>query len=146
MKEYQGELHMLGDASASKSMTNYSVIEIGGQVLQKIKVPGGLNNFLSKSLRQDGDTTLYLNGKVLLGIKTPEGKLYCYDAKAWKLFLIGLVIFGWPLSWLTLGSSVGAAIFSIVIFIPFYFTFFAEWNNRSISNRLKAQGAIPVEI
>ena len=143
MSEYQGELTVLGDAVSNGAMTTYSIIEIGGAVLQKIKVPSGLNNFLPRALNQNGKTTLYVNGKVLIGVKLPDGKLYCYDAKVFKILWYILILVGLPVVEI-FGLGTGAAIFTAVIFIPFYINILAEINNYSVSSQLKAQGAIPV--
>lgn len=145
MKKISGNLTLLGDSITSGAMTNYSVIEIGDQVLQKIKVPRGLDNFLTRALSQIGVTTIYLNGKVLLGVTLPDGKTYCYDAKVWKITFVIFILVGLPLIEI-IGLGVGAAIFTAVIFIPFYINIFAEIRNYYITTELKSQGAIGIAI
>lgn len=143
MRVVEGSLTMLGESVSSRAITKYSLIEIGGHVLQKIKVPDGINNFLPRALNQTGNTTLYLSGSMLLGIKLPDGKIYCYDSKIWKIAYHVAILGGLPIAEI-FGLGVGAALFTAVIFIPFYINILAEIKNYSVSSDLKRQGAIAV--
>ena len=79
MREVTGVLTMLGSGSASvnqigKSFTHYDTIEIGDQILQKLRTARSLNDFIERGLGRE--VTLYLIGNRIIGIKLPDGKLY----------------------------------------------------------------------
>jgi len=130
MQVVEGNLILLGNATIQGKITNYSVIEIGDRILQKVRVPRSLDNFLSRALQQNGSTTLYLNGKILCGVRTPEGKIYCYKASPIAGFF--LCVCGVPL---TLVFGLG---------LLFIWQGVAELRNASVTGKLQAMGATPI--
>lgn len=79
VREVKGCITLLGNSKQginSKSR-DYSVIEIGGQVLQNITISTKLDNFLSRGLRWDGECVLYLVNDNIFALTTPDGKTYC---------------------------------------------------------------------
>ena len=132
MQVVEGNLVLLGNATIQGKVTTYSVIEIGDQILQKVRVPRSLDNFLSRALQQNGSSTLYLNGKLVCGVRTPEGKLYCYKANTFAGAL--LCILGVPV----------IPVFGIGL--VFIWQGVAELRNASVTNELKAMGATPISL
>jgi len=130
MQVVEGSLVLLGNATIQGKVTTYSVIEIGDQILQKVRVPRSLDNFLSRALQQNGITKLFLNGKIVCGVQTPEGKIYCYKAST----IAGLIlcIAGVPLT----------VVFGIGLL--FIWQGVAELRNASVTNQLKAMGATAI--
>ena len=132
MSTYQGELTSLGNSVIRNTVTTYSIIEIGDQVIQKIKVPNSLDNFLVKSLKQGGTTKLYLSGSLLVGVTLSDGKSYCYKAKPIAGLLILLI--GIPL----------IPFFGVGLF--FIWQGFGELRNYSLSKELANQGATQISL
>lgn len=94
VREVKGCITLLGNSKQginSKSR-DYSVIEIGGQVLQNITISTKLDNFLSRGLRWDGECVLYLVNDNIFALTTPDGKTYC-DTEEGYIFeaLLGVV-------------------------------------------------------
>lgn len=132
MSTYQGEITSLGNSVTKNAITTYTIIEIGDQVIQKIKVPNSLDNFLVKSLQQGGTTKLYINGSMLVGVTLGNGKSYCYKAKP----IAGLVIilFG---------------ILTIPLFgLGFIYIWhgFGEFTNHSMCKELVQNGATQISL
>ena len=157
-REVKGTLTLLGNSIKSNStQREYSVIEIGGQVLQDIKISTKLDNFLSRALTWDGECVLYLvNGMGLIfAIKTPDGKMYTDPEDG---------IF-WPAAWfmvfaLTALGGLGVGVFGRGgdSFIGWLWgvpgtvaalTLYKEIKARNTNNRriqaLKEQGAIEIK-
>jgi hypothetical protein len=132
MKIAEGNIVLLGNAKISNTATTYSVIEIGDQILQKIVVPNSLDNFLSRALAQQGRSKLYLSRKVLCGVETPDGKVYCYKAKP----ISGLImcIVGIPL------------IPFFGVGLMFIWQGAAELSNYGVTSKLKAKGATALSL
>ena len=132
MSTYQGELSSLGNSVVKNAITTYSIIEIGEHVLQKIKVPNSLDNFLVKSLKQGGTTKLYISGSMLVGVTLSDGKSYCYKAKPIAGFVT--ILFG-------------------ILTIPFFglgliyiWHGFGELSNHNMCKELVQQGATQISI
>ena len=94
MREVKGVLTMLGSGSIShgsvgSSVVKYATIEIGDTVLQKIVTAQSLHDFVARGLGKD--VTLFLNGKMLIGVKLPDGKVY-YWKRSFLLFLYGVIL------------------------------------------------------
>lgn len=132
MKIVEGNLSLLGNATIQRHITQYTVIEIGDTVLQRVRVPTSLDNFLSRALKQSGNTKLFLNGKVLCGIQTPEGKLYCYRAK--------------PIAALILCAAGIPLIPFFGLGLLFLWQGIGEFKNYSIANKLRGMGATAIEL
>jgi hypothetical protein len=108
MKTYQGFLRELGQAtvnSRNKSV-EYTYIEIGDQMINKITSFSGLDSKLNNALGKS--ITLHVNGNYLVALTTEDGKTYCTEK------------FGF-MPWLaTLICVVMGALFSVVIIgLPF---------------------------
>jgi hypothetical protein len=132
MQVIEGSVTLLGNATIANKVTTYSVIEIGGQIVQKVRVPTSLDNFLTRALNQDGTSKLFLRGKLLVGVQTPEKKIYCYKANAFAgLFLC---IVGVPL------------IPFLGIGLIFIWQGVAELKNVAAVSELKAMGATPISL
>lgn len=130
MKVVEGNLTLLGNATIQNKITSYSVLEIGDQILQKIKVPRSLDNFLSRALDQQGTTTLYFQGKILCGVRTPDGKIYCYNARPVAGAI--LCVLGVPL----------IPVFGIGLL--FVWHGISELRNAAVTSQLKSMGATPI--
>lgn len=145
MKVVQGALKLLGDASQSKGVATYSVIEIGEHVLKGIHISDGLRNFLSKALNQNGESVLYIHAKHIVGIKVPDGKLYCLDFSFYRLFLMTLIAFVIPFI-IFMNDGIGKWFFIwLAVCSPLiYFGPIVEIGKFQIANQLKSQGATPV--
>lgn len=132
MKIVEGNLTLLGNATIQNKLIKYSVIEIGDQVLQNTTVPNSLDNFLSRAFKQQGNTKLFLNGKVLCGVETPEGKLYCYKAN----FSAAIVL-----------CVAGVALIPLLgLGLIFIAQGVAELKNHDITKKLKEMGATVVTL
>lgn len=92
VREVKGHLTLLGNSKGLNSKREYSVIEIGDQVLQSISISTKLDNFLRRALKWDGQCVLYLVNDIVFAITTPDGKTYC-DPKDGYIFesLLGVV-------------------------------------------------------
>lgn len=132
MKIAEGPISLLGNARINNKVTTYSVIEIGNQILQKIAVPNSLDNFLSRGLNQQGVSKLFLRGKVLCGIQTPDGKIYCYRAN--PVAGVILCVCGVPF---ILFFGVG---------LLFIWQGAAELMNYALTSKLKAMGATALKL
>lgn len=94
MKEVNGVLKTLGSGSVTRgnvgsSFVKYNTIEIGDTLLQKIVTAQSLNDFVERGLGEE--VTLFLNGKMLIGVKLPNGKIY-YWKRSFFLFLYSVVL------------------------------------------------------
>lgn len=85
IREVKGQLTLLGNSKGLNSKREYSVIEIGDQVLQNISISTKLDNFLCRALRWDGQCVLYLVNDSIFALTTPDGKTYC-DPKDGYIF------------------------------------------------------------
>ncbi|MBB6251466.1 hypothetical protein [Nitrospirillum iridis] len=91
MKKVSGQLSLLGDSIINAKQCNYSLIKIGGQILPKVVVPIGLNNFLD--VDADGVTTLhyvklFYTSPLIIGIETPSGERYYAKTNAFTSLII----------------------------------------------------------
>ncbi|UNU10229.1 hypothetical protein [Xanthomonas translucens] len=83
-----GELTLLGDAQyGPNGVRLYSVIEIGGNVYPKYRAPAGINTYLQRAIKMNGQTSLYAEGNFIYGVTLPDGKTYC-----WKKDTIGSMV------------------------------------------------------
>ena len=94
MREVKGVLKMLGSGSIShgtvgSSFVKYATIEIGNTILQKIVTSQSLHDFVERGMGKD--VILFLNGKMLIGVKLPDGKVY-YWKRSFLLFLYGVIL------------------------------------------------------
>lgn len=85
-----------GHNQAGKSFVHYSSIEIGDQVLQKVRTAQALGDYVARGLQEPGETTLYLNGKLIIAAKLSNGKVYYWKRSyALPIFcLLTLPVFG----------------------------------------------------
>lgn len=79
MREVTGVLSMLGSGSVienqiGKGFVRYDVIEIGDQIVQKLRTARSLGDFIARGLGKE--VTLYLIGNMIIGVKLSDGKLY----------------------------------------------------------------------
>ncbi|WP_157462539.1 hypothetical protein [Curvibacter gracilis] len=102
MKKYTGNIALLGNAVIDKSYFKYPVIELSdGTLLQNIKVPKNLDNFLSRAFKMDLVPTLYVGcDNFLFGIEIGDGRKYCatlsiiYPILALMCLIVLLPLFG----------------------------------------------------
>ncbi len=76
---------MLGSGSTTqtsvgKAFVHYDVIEIGDQIIQKVRTARSLGDFIARGLGQQ--TTLYLVGPMIVGVKLADGKVYYWKRSA----------------------------------------------------------------
>lgn len=81
MREVTGVLKMLGSGrvtgnQAGKSFVHYSSVEIGNEVLQKMRTAQALGDYISRGLNNSGPITLYIAGKLIIAVKLSDGKIY----------------------------------------------------------------------
>lgn len=125
MKTITGILKTLGSGSIThgnvgSTFRKYDTIEIGDTILQKIVTSRSLNDYIQRGLGEE--VTLFLNGKMLIGVKLLSGKIY-YWQRSFFLFLLGIII-----SLFLLGAAIGiggaVGSFSIPILIAMGLIFF----------------------
>ncbi|MFZ6845536.1 hypothetical protein [Undibacterium sp. RuTC16W] len=98
MREVTGVLSMLGSGTSSvnqigKSFTHYDTIEIGDQILQKLRTARSLNDFIERGLGRE--VTLYLIGNRIVGVKLPDSKLYYWRRSKTVVFICVVLIPLW---------------------------------------------------
>lgn len=101
-REVKGQLTLLGNSKlVNSTRREYSVIEIGSEILQEATISTKLDNFLSRALTSDGDCVLYLVSGMnfIFAVKTPDGKIYT-DPEAG---------FFWPAAWFIVFAFVALA-------------------------------------
>ncbi|WP_332877372.1 hypothetical protein [Massilia sp. S19_KUP03_FR1] len=81
MREVSGTLSMLGSGKTignqvGKSFVHFSSIEIGNEVLIKVRTAQALGDYISRGLNSPEPVTLYLVGKLIIAVKLGSGKLY----------------------------------------------------------------------
>lgn len=81
MREVTGVLKMLGSGKVTgnqlgKSFVYYSSVEIGDEVLIKVRTAQALGDYISRGLDGSGSVTLYLIGKLIIAVKLQNGKVY----------------------------------------------------------------------
>ncbi|APP79744.1 hypothetical protein [Xanthomonas hortorum] len=93
-----GELTLLGDAQFSANgVRQYSVIEIGNKVYSKHRAPAGINTYLQRAVRMNGQTSLYVEGNFIYGVTLPDGRTYCWKKNPiGSMVMMGLGIIGLP--------------------------------------------------
>lgn len=92
IREVKGHLTLLGNSKGLNSKREYSVIEIGDQVLQNISISTKLDNFLCRALRWDGQCVLYLVNDSIFALTTPDGKIYCNPENGYVFdILLGVI-------------------------------------------------------
>lgn len=102
MREVTGVLKMLGSGKvtgnqAGKSFVHYSSVEIGDEVLIKVRTAQALGDYISRGLNSSGPVTLYLIGKLIIAVKLETGKVYYWKRGILSpilLTLLGLWIGG----------------------------------------------------
>lgn len=95
IQKYSGPLTMIGNGQRSGKLTMYTLVEIGDSVVKELLVDTALDNFLSRAIKQDGDTILYLQGNVLIGLELPDGKIYILatkESEVLKTTLLGIAL------------------------------------------------------
>lgn len=90
MKVISGQLVKLGSGTVSlnqagKSFFKFETIEIGDTILQKLRTARSVADYIHEGLGTN--VTLYIQGKLLLGVKLANGKIYY-----WKRSLIAPVL------------------------------------------------------
>jgi hypothetical protein len=109
MEKFEGVLTKLGNATVNKNAYKYSVIEIGGQIIQNKYISNGLQNYLQEGLTSGLPTTLWIRGKIIVGVKVEGGGAYFSRYKLgvndWIILLISV-----PLMFVIIGF-LGVALF-----------------------------------
>ena len=126
MKKITGTITRLGNATINKKVTTYSIIEIGSELLQKVRISTGLDSFLNAG----STATLFVRGKSILGIKLEDGKFYCH--KSSPISALILIIIGIPLIFL----------FGLGLILIFFAA--GELLNYQVTSQLEREGATPV--
>ena len=83
---HRGDLSAVGSSTKKhdSNIRKYTVIEIGETVLRNVKVEEKLNAFLS--VQDRGETALHFDGKSLIAIERPNGKIYFLGFRESGLF------------------------------------------------------------
>lgn len=147
MKEVNGVLKMLGSGSTvktqvGKSFVHYNSIEIGDTILQKVRTAQSLSDYVERGLGEQ--VTLFLNGKMLVGVRLADGKTYF-----WKRSLIGPIL--GLLCILPMAATLLSASHSLLIGVGlpalFYVLVFGSDLKQVLSHqsRLSAMGGIPLK-
>ncbi|MDA8447876.1 hypothetical protein [Paracidovorax valerianellae] len=76
MEKFEGVLTTLGSAKVLQHAHQYSVIEIGGRIIQNKFIANGLQNYLVDALKSHKPVTLWVRGKLIVGVKISEDQLY----------------------------------------------------------------------
>lgn len=94
-------------------------------------IPNALDNYLRRGFDQDGECTLYIMKRRIMGLSLPDGKMYCEDG-------LGLSFFFWmvPISIITI-PLFGMGLVSL-------YMVYKAWRLRSISKELQTMGGIVV--
>jgi hypothetical protein len=143
MQEISGVLHMLGSGSVTstsigKSFVKFDTLEIGDTILQKMTTARSLEDFMSRGLGQE--VTLYVQGRNIVGIQLPGGKIYYWSRSLVSLVLVLLMGLGF-------GAMVfgGVAAFSVnmaFLAVLAYWTFLYALFGSQIKHILKVQPAL----
>jgi hypothetical protein len=118
MQEVKGILKTLGSGSIThgnvgSSFVKYNTIEIGDTILQKIVTAQSLNDFVARGLGEE--VTLFLNGKMLIGVKLSNGKIY-YWKRSFFLFLYSVVLSIFLLGFATvIGGATGSFVAPLLV-------------------------------
>lgn len=147
MQEISGRLTRLGSGTVAmtnvgKSFVSYDSIEIGDTVLQKVRTARSLSDYVSDGLGHD--TTLYMNGKFLVGVKLPNGKVYY-----WKRSPLAPMLM--LLAFVPLAAGLAAAMKGLLVPILiagglYYMVARSELQHVfSCQPKLAAQGGIPLK-
>lgn len=123
MKEYSGRLQRLGSSTIStnalgKSFIVYDSIEIGNTILQKVRTARNLSDYVADGL--GSEVTLYMNGKLLVGVKLSSGKVYYWKRSIASplLMVIPAIMLG-----LVAGAITNNGLFVVLAFALAYFLF-----------------------
>lgn len=96
MDTYSGAIQMLGNSSVGDYEVDYSIIEVGSHVLQNIKIPKGLDSYLSTSHKNGSNLKLWVSRNRIMGIEVDGGKSYYAKIKVrsqWYALLVGSIPF-----------------------------------------------------
>lgn len=92
MKKFTGVLKKLGDASMERVYNNYSMIQIGDEVLTKVKIARKLEPFLEEGLRTKSPITISLMaGNVIMAVQI-EGQQRYLSKYNWGGMGVGAVV------------------------------------------------------
>lgn len=75
MEKFEGVLTKLGNVTVNKNAYKYSVIEIGGKLIQNKYISNGLQSYLQEGFISGGPVTLWIRGKIIVGVKAGGGAL-----------------------------------------------------------------------
>jgi hypothetical protein len=112
VREVTGVLKMLGSGKvtgnqAGKSFVHYTSIEIGNEVLQKVRTAQALGDYIARGLNGAEPITLYLVGKLIIAVKLGDGKVY-YWKRGYALPIICLLTLPiWGLGLIIALTSIG---------------------------------------
>jgi hypothetical protein len=100
MREVTGHLKMLGSGKitgnqAGKSFVHYSSVEIGDEVLIKVRTAQALGDYIARGIDDSEPTTLYLIGKLIIAVKLANGKVYY-----WKRGVLSPILLAFLGLWL----------------------------------------------
>lgn len=124
MKTATGPLKRLGQASLGPTYNVYSMIEIGDQILSKVKIPHKLDGILTEGLRTKNPTTLsIMAGNVIMAVKIEGQDRYIAKMNWGMVAFAGLVllistfaIYSLSKSWIA--GLAGLAIFYWLVMRP----------------------------
>ncbi len=117
MDSKKGIISMLGNASILNAATQYSIIDIGGNVLQNYVISNSLDNYLQKACSTGTEVTIWISGKFIYGVEFPDGKIFFSKFKVPRktLFLLILsiplmiILLGFIIAAFCIGEYIGAA-------------------------------------
>lgn len=118
MDSKKGVISMLGNANVFNAATQYSVIDVGGNVLQNYAISNGLKNYLEQAYSTGTEVTVWISGKFIYGIEFPDRKIFYskFKVPGKILFLLVLsiplmvILVGFIIAAFCLGKYIGAAI------------------------------------
>ena len=76
MEIFEGDLRKLGKATVTQTLTKYSLIQIGNQVVSDVSVSNKLDNYLTDGLNTQASTKLWISRKEILGVQVADGQRY----------------------------------------------------------------------
>lgn len=114
MREYTGVLRTVGASTyknslnvGSNTISTFSYIEVGDQILKKVKAYNGVAGELQGVVGEQ--VTLFMQGRHLVGVRTAEGRTF---ASAGDNMLLNIFVFlstlvaGIPLSFFLIGLPI----------------------------------------
>lgn len=118
MEKFEGVLTTLGSAKVLQHAHQYSVIEIGGRIIQNKFIANGLQNYLVDALKSPNPVTIWVRGKLIVGIKISENQVYASKYKLsgsdWVTLFVSIplmiILIGFVLAAFQIGKIIASAL------------------------------------